>query len=83
MADCPNCGADVPEGVRLCPDCGFDTGEAQADEVRALRDAGRIRPGRIGAEDPDDFAGPAGRDDREETSAGEGPVDPREEDAGL
>jgi hypothetical protein len=57
MADCPNCGKDVPEGERMCPACGFDTGEAQADNVRALREAGQIHPGRLGASDENDFAG--------------------------
>jgi uncharacterized membrane protein YvbJ len=52
MADCPNCGADVEAEVRLCPACGFDTGEAQAEAVRALREAGRIKPGRLNAGDP-------------------------------
>ena len=53
MADCPNCGAAVEEGVRLCPACGFDTGETQADDVRALREAGRIKPGRLNVGDAD------------------------------
>jgi hypothetical protein len=57
MADCPNCGKDVPEGERMCPACGFDTGEAQAGEVRALREAGQIHPGRLGASDPEEFSG--------------------------
>jgi hypothetical protein len=57
MADCPNCGKDVPEGERLCPACGFDTGEAQADSVRALREAGQIHPGRLGAADRAEFSG--------------------------
>ena len=83
MADCPNCGKDVPDGDRLCPHCGFDTGEAQAEDVRALREAGEIHPGRVGADDPQDFAGAAAGDDPEETLPGEGPVDPRETDAGL
>ena len=81
MADCPNCGFDVPEGVRLCPNCGFDTGEAQAEQVRALREQGLIHPGRLGADDPEEFAG--GPSDEEDTPPGEGPVDPRETDAGL
>ncbi|MEA2468907.1 MAG: zinc-ribbon domain, partial [Thermoleophilaceae bacterium] len=51
MADCPNCGFDVPEGVRICPNCGFDTGEGQAERVRELREKGVIHPGRLGAED--------------------------------
>ncbi len=84
MADCPNCGLDVPEGVRLCPNCGFDTGEAQAEQVRTLREEGRIHPGRLGAEDPEDFAGGAdGPGEEEDTLAGEGPVDPREMEGGL
>lgn len=57
MSDCPNCGKEVPAGERICPHCGFDTGEAQADDVRALREAGQIHPGRLGAGDPNDFSG--------------------------
>jgi hypothetical protein len=83
MADCPNCGKDVPDGVRLCPHCGFDTGEAQAEDVRALREAGQIHPGRLGADDPEDFAGPGRGDDADETPPGEGPVGPRETEGGL
>lgn len=87
MTDCPNCGANVPEGVRLCPNCGFDTGESQADEVRELREEGRIHPGRIGAEDPDDFAGmepPEGPEAIDELPAEEaGGRDPRETEGGL
>jgi zinc-ribbon domain len=82
VSDCPNCGAEVPEGVRLCPNCGFDTGESQAERVRELHEEGRIHPGRLGASDPEDFAG-GPREEGEEPLAGEGPVDPREEDAGL
>jgi hypothetical protein len=84
MADCPNCGKDVPAEERMCPACGFDTGEAQAGEVRALREAGRIHPGRLGASDANDFAGGEVRrrisglpaEDRED-------VGPEELDAGL
>ena len=83
MADCPNCGKDVPEGERLCPSCGFDTGEAQAEDVRELREAGEIHPGRIGADGAEEFGGSRAEDDPEETPPGEGPVDPRETDAGL
>jgi hypothetical protein len=57
MADCPNCGQDVPEGVRICPNCGFDTGSGIADRVRQQREEGTIHPGRLGAEDPNDFSG--------------------------
>jgi uncharacterized OB-fold protein len=84
VTECPNCGADVPEGVRICPNCGFDTGESQAEDVRRLREEGRIHPGRLGAADPDEFSGPD-PPAREPVDAlpGEDPVDPREEDAGL
>jgi hypothetical protein len=81
VSDCPNCGAEVPDGVRLCPNCGFDTGESQAERVRELHQEGRIHPGRLGASDPDEFVGPD--ESGEEPLAGEEPVDPREEDAGL
>jgi hypothetical protein len=84
VTDCPNCGFEVPDGERLCPNCGFDTGEAQAGDVRRLREEGRIHPGRLGAEDPNEFSGPEEPEKGlTETPAGEGPVDPRESDAGL
>jgi len=57
MSDCPNCAFDVPEGVRICPNCGFDTGSSQAAHVRELREEGTIHPGRLGAEDPNEFSG--------------------------
>jgi hypothetical protein len=57
MADGPNCGKDVPAAERMCPSCGFDTGSSQAGDVRALREAGQIHPGRLGATDTNDFAG--------------------------
>ena len=81
MTDCPNCGADVPEGTRLCPSCGFDTGESQADDVRSLREEGRIHPGRLGPTGEQDYEPATERDEGLEAS--EGPVDPREESAGL
>jgi hypothetical protein len=87
MSDCPNCGHDVPEGVRICPNCGFDTGESQAEDVRALREAGEIHPGRLGAEDPNDFSGgddSERRAGRTELPAEEGGrTGPEEIDAGL
>jgi hypothetical protein len=84
VTECPNCGAEVPDGERICPKCGFDTGEAQADRVRELRDEGRIHPGRLGADDPEEFSGADRPDDEPiDTPPGEGPVDPRETDAGL
>jgi hypothetical protein len=87
MADCPNCGKDVPDGVRICPNCGFDTGEGQAERVRELRDEGAIHPGRLGAEDRADFAGgdpsespPA----HEELPAEDTPLgNPEQQDAGF
>jgi uncharacterized Zn finger protein (UPF0148 family) len=83
MSECPNCGFQVPAGERICPNCGFDTGEAQAEDVRALREAGLIHPGRLGAEDPEEFSGAAAGDDPDETLPDEGPVDPRDTEGGL
>ena len=65
-----------------CDVCGFDTGESQAERVRELREDGRIHPGRLGASDPNDFAG-GPPEEGEESPPGEEPVDPREGDAGL
>jgi hypothetical protein len=81
VTDCPNCGAEVPDGERICPNCGFDTGESQADDVRRLREEGRIHPGRLGPTDDEVFQPAEGRG--EDLEASEGPVDPRETDAGL
>jgi hypothetical protein len=84
MADCPNCGADVPEGVRLCPSCGFDTGESQAGRVRELREEGKIKPGRLNdPEQPgDDVSGAVQREHPEPSPEGD-PADPRETQGGL
>jgi hypothetical protein len=83
MADCPNCGKGVPDGERLCPSCGFDTGEAQAGEVRALREADQIHPGRIGADDAAEFA--SGDEERSESPPAEerAKTPPREIEGGL
>ena len=87
MADCPNCGFEAPEGVRICPNCGFDTGEGQAGRVRELRDEGAIHPGRLGAGDPNDFSGGDVSErapEREELPAENTPLgNPEQEDAGL
>jgi hypothetical protein len=87
MSDCPNCGAAVEEGVRLCPNCGFDTGEAQAEAVRALREQGKIHPGRLGAsgDDPFPIGDPSERPaEVEELPAEDTPVkDPRTFEGGL
>jgi zinc ribbon protein len=83
VTDCPNCGAEVPDGVRLCPSCGFDTGESQADDVRELREEGRIHPGRVGAEDPEDFAGGEREGVPGLPSEDAGDRDPRETEGGL
>lgn len=85
MADCPNCSAQVDEAVRLCPACGFDTGEGQAEAVRALREAGRIHPGRLNAGDP---AGPVATPSGEAAETllpaeDRGAKDPREISGGL
>jgi hypothetical protein len=88
MSDCPNCGVDVEAGVRLCPACGFDTGEAQAEDVRALREAGRIKPGRLN--DAGEAAGPVNTPGDESESQvpalpaeDEGVRDPRELGGGM
>ena len=84
MADCPNCGKDVPEGERLCPSCGFDTGESQADRVRELRDEGKIHPGRLN--DPESTGGSVSGgvvSDGPDIPSEEGDLGPREIDAGL
>jgi hypothetical protein len=85
--ECPNCSFEVPEDVRICPNCGFDTGETQADEVRALREAGRIHPGHLGATDADDFAGPSsgeGVPPHEELPAEDAPLPgPEQQESGM
>jgi hypothetical protein len=87
MSECPNCGHEVPAGERICPNCGFDTGEGQAEDVRALREAGQIHPGRVGAGDPNEFSGPDERErraGRTELPAEDGEhAGPEEIDAGL
>ncbi len=84
MKECPNCGAEIPEGKRLCPNCGFDTAESQAERVKELREKGQIHPGRVGSTRSDEFSGPGPAENRpDETPPAEGPVDPREADAGL
>jgi zinc-ribbon domain len=87
MADCPNCGAQVEESVRLCPNCGFDTGEAQAAEVRALREQGKIHPGRLHPEGQADFRGGDPTEVPpydEELPAEDTPItDPRQIDGGM
>jgi len=32
---CPNCGADVPGGVRACPECGADEHTGWSEDARA------------------------------------------------
>jgi hypothetical protein len=32
---CPNCGADLPRGVRACPECGSDEETGWSDEAHA------------------------------------------------
>ena len=84
MADCPNCAAEVEDGVRLCPSCGFDTGEAQAGRVRELREEGKIHPGRLSAEGRDDFHGEAIPIEVEEMPAEDTPLtNPEQIDSGM
>jgi zinc ribbon protein len=83
VTDCPNCGAQVEDGVRLCPRCGFDTRESQAEDVRALREAGEIHPGRLGAEGAEDPAGAGAAGADELPSEGPSDRDPRETQGGL
>ena len=51
--DCPNCGQQVDDSAAVCSNCGFDIHSQQADEVRRLREEGKIHPGRLGAENKD------------------------------
>lgn len=45
--DCPNCGVQVDANAAVCGSCGFDVHSSAADEVRRLREDGRIQPGRL------------------------------------
>jgi hypothetical protein len=87
MIDCPNCGKPVEEDAPLCPHCGFDIHSRQADEVRRLREEGRIEPGRLGPTNKDWEGGdPREPSIHEELPAEDyGPAreDPRERDAGF
>jgi hypothetical protein len=80
VTDCPNCGQQVSESDDLCPNCGFHVKSRQADEVRRLREEGRIHPGRLGAH-------PGARDERRPTTdlpaEDKSRVGPEEIDAGL
>ena len=85
--DCPNCGQTVDEKDALCPNCGFDLHSSAADEVRQLREEGRIHPGRLGASN-DDWEGgdPGDPDEPGELPAEDwGPAleNPEERDAGM
>jgi uncharacterized Zn finger protein (UPF0148 family) len=86
MTDCPNCGQPYGESDLLCPNCGFDVRSQHADAVRRLREEGRIHPGRIGAQDRNEFSG---GDTRERPARTELPAEdrtaegPEEIDAGL
>jgi hypothetical protein len=85
--ECPNCGQQVDDGAAVCSNCGFDIHSQQADEVRRLREEGKIHPGRLGAENKDWEGGdPRERDIHEELPAedwGAGRESPEERDAGL
>ena len=32
---CPNCGAEVPRGAKVCPECGSDEQTGWSEEARA------------------------------------------------
>jgi hypothetical protein len=88
MIECPNCGQENEDSAPVCSNCGFDIHSQLAGDVKRLREQGRIHPGRLGAEDPDDFSGgdPGDPDIREELPAEDlGPAreSPEERDAGL
>ena len=86
--ECPNCGQQVDDGAAVCTNCGFDIHSQQADEVRRLREEGRIHPGRLGASDRNEFSGrdPHDPDIHEELPAedwGAARENPEERDAGF
>jgi uncharacterized Zn finger protein (UPF0148 family) len=87
VSDCPNCGKPVEEGAALCPHCGFDVNSRQADEVRRLREEGRIHPGRLSEQargQYDDVGPPTRGGQIEELPAEDLSRDgPEEFDAGL
>jgi hypothetical protein len=88
VIECPNCGQRVDENAPVCTNCGFDIHSQLSDEVKRLREEGRIHPGRLGAEDPQDWSGgdPRDPDIHEELPAEDlGPAreSPEERDAGL
>jgi NMD protein affecting ribosome stability and mRNA decay len=85
VVDCPNCGQQVDESAALCPNCGFDIHSRLADEVRRLREQGKIHPGRIGVEDENEFTGPEPRGgSRSELPAEDTPLgNPEQSDAGM
>ena len=87
VTDCPNCGQQVDESAALCPNCGFDIHSAQADDVRHLREEGRIHPGRLSEQERSEDAvtgGPERGGPREELPAEDlAREGPEEIDAGL
>jgi hypothetical protein len=88
VIECPNCGEQNEESAPVCTNCGFDIHSGQADEVRRLREEGRIHPGRLGADEKASFSGrdPRDPDIHEELPAedwGAGRENPEERDAGF
>ena len=86
--ECPNCGQQVDGDAAVCTNCGFDIHSQQADEVRRLREEGRIHPGRLGAQERVNFSGGDQRDpdlDSELPAEDLGPAreTPEERDAGF
>jgi hypothetical protein len=85
MSNCPNCGSEVPGEARLCPSCGFDTEETQAEDVRELREEGKIDAGLCNPEHPEVVAGDDATADAHDTElpAEGGSAGPRETQGGL
>jgi hypothetical protein len=88
VIDCPNCGQQVDRSAPVCTNCGFDIHSQLSDDVRRLRDEGKIQPGRLGASERENFSGgdPAEPDLDTQLPAediGGARESPEERDAGL
>src|SRR5215208_6147058 len=82
VTDCPNCGEQVDESQALCSNCGFDLHTQAADEVRRLREEGRIHPGRLGPRERGETTQPL-KGSGEQRPAEELPDEPEPFGAGL
>lgn len=89
VIECPNCGRENDESAPVCTNCGFDIHSQQSDDVRQLREEGRIHPGRLAANENASFSGGDQRDPdiHEELPAEDwgpgGGGTPEQTDAGL